>query len=258
MNTKEYPASTNGPAPLAALPARERSPGFDPAVGDAEERTVPVVETDPPPNQPRKEFDPERDEELKASLHEHGQLNAIIVYRDPATRRYCIIAGERRWRAAKALGWTTIRARILTEPPDEAKCRFLMLVDNDSRTDLSDIERGVAYAEIISLTGCSARELAQKVGKNVSTVTRAVQRAQGLSVYLRERVQAGTLPPSIAQELLALPSDDARHAIARQYPDPLKTRAEVIAAVKAAKSGHSAAAPSGFSCEECGVKIALS
>ncbi len=256
------PAATNGQAVPQAPPAAPQAPARNPpaAAGVAGEREIPIAAIDPDPDQPRKEFDPERHEDMKGSLRDHSLLYAVVVYLVVATGRFRIIDGERRWRAAKDLGWATIRARVLQEPPDEIKRRELLLVCNEQRQDLPEIERGLACYDYMRLTGCSARELARKLGKNVSTITRAVKLAQNLSssAYLRERVRSGTLPPSITQELLALSGDDARHAIAAQYPDPLKTRAEVAAAVKASKNGRADAGTAGFACEEGGVKLAVS
>jgi ParB/RepB/Spo0J family partition protein len=250
--TDTPPETTNGHIPHA-LPVT-------PAIaGDAEERDIPIDETGPAPDQPRKYFDPERDEEMQAGLQEFGQINAILVYLSQEPPNYRIIAGERRWRAAKALGWKTIRARVLKEVPDDARRRLLMIVDNEQRVDLSAIERGLIYRDYMTRYGLTATAFSRQIGKSIAAITRDVKLAQCLTPpALMDRVQAGTLPPSIAQELRSLPDDDARLAIASQYPQPLKSRAEVIAAIKSVKNGHSISATSGFNCEEGGIKFAIS
>ena len=244
------PAKPNShvvPEAIPASPARAR---------DAEEREIPLAETAPRPGQPRKYFDPERAKELAASLQEHGLLNAIIVYPSPVPPSYRIIAGERRWRAANALGWKTIRARVLKGPLDEARLSEMMLIDNDQRQDLSDIERGVAYLDHRALTGCTASALAQMIGKPVSTVTRAEALVKKLPQDLRALI-GPELPPSIAGLLTSLPDDDAKRHFAGLYREgKVRTGKELSAAIKAAKNGHVTSGTAGFSCEENGIKIA--
>ncbi len=251
MTTHELPPKPNGHIP-------EAIPIAPSPAGDAEEREIPVAEIDREPDQPRKSFDEQRDKELEASIREHGQLNAIIVYRIPETGRYRIIAGERRWRAFQRLGKTTIRARVLKEPPDEAKRRELMLIDNDQRQDLSDIERGVAYLDFTTRAGCTASALAQKIGKNVSTVTRAIALVRKLPEDLRAAI-GPELPASVAQMLTPLPDDDAKRHFAGLYREgKVKSGDELAAAIRAARNGQAAGGMVGFTCEESGVKIAVS
>ena len=246
MTPHATPPTPNGQVPLAMPLA---------ALADAHEGEIPVANIDTPRNA-RTWFDPEQLQALQDNIAANGLLNPPIVYLDPASGRYALIAGERRLRCIKALGWTTVRARIFKEPPDEAKLRELALIDNVTRQDLSDIELGLDCQDHILRTGISARQLAQKLGKSVSTLTRAIQLAQKLPLDLIERIRAGNLPPSVARELLALP-DQAKREIASQYPDRLKTRGDVIAAVKAAKNGKAtgSAGSASFTCQETGVRI---
>src|SRR5579884_974247 len=156
MNTPQLPTKPSGHTSEAIRIAPATA-------GDAEERDIPVAEIGPEPDQPRKYFDEERDKELEDSIREHGQLNAIIVYLTTVPPRYRLLAGERRWRIFRRLGKATIRARVLKEPPDDGKRRELMLIDNELRQDLTDIERGLAYLDFMTRTGCTASALAQKV-----------------------------------------------------------------------------------------------
>ncbi len=158
-----HPSPAAGPV-AAAVPAAEAAPGA------AEEREVPVADIDPDDNA-RKHFDAEQTRALADNIAAHGLLNAVIIYRHPQSGRFRLVAGERRWRAVHLLGWKTVRARVLTEPPNDATRRELALIDNEQRQDLSDIERGLAYLGYMTATGSTASALANKLGKHVSTVT---------------------------------------------------------------------------------------
>jgi ParB family chromosome partitioning protein len=243
-----YPSSPQAPVPQAV-------PVAVTAAGDAEEREIPVAEAGPDPDQPRKEFDPEREQELAASIREHGQLNAILVYVSTVPPRYRILGGERRWRACQRLGRKTIRARILKEPPNEAKRRELALLDNEQRQDLSDIERGLAYGDFLTRTGCTASALAQKLGKHVSTITRAIGLVRKLPEDLRSLV-GPRLPPSVASVLTALPDDEAKRKFAALYCDgTYRTAEQVAAAIKAARNGQTTGAPASFTAQAGGIAI---
>ena len=250
MTPTETPAKTTNGHISQAVPLATPA-----ASGDAEEREIPLSEIDPDPDQPRKYFSESEELALVDSLATHGQQIAGSAYRNPETGRYRLIDGERRWRAIRRLGWKTMRLRVFKEPPDKFKRSQLQLVSFDQHKDLTLVERDIAYEDHITLVGATATALAKTVGKSVSTVTRAIQRAQSIAPALKERFRAGTLPPDILQELLTL-SGDAQLAIAKQYPNPLRNKADVKAAIKAAKKGQ-AAAPDVFTCDEEGCKIAV-
>ncbi|HWG42860.1 MAG TPA: ParB/RepB/Spo0J family partition protein [Gemmataceae bacterium] len=246
-------AQTNGHVVPQAIPV---APSPD-ELGDGEERDIPIAEIDPDPDQPRQYFNEDEIQALADSLAADGQQNAGIVYRDPETGRYTLVAGERRWRALQRLGKKTMRVRVLKEPPDKVKWSRLRLLDNELQKQLTRLEKGFAYDNHLTLVGGTASALAQTLGASVSTVTRAIKDAQRLCPALKERFRAGTLPPDIAEELLTLPGD-AQLAIAKQYPNPLKTKAEVKASVRSYKTGNgpTTGGTAGFSAEESGVRIA--
>jgi ParB/RepB/Spo0J family partition protein len=244
----------NGHTPPQAVPAALTAPIAD----AAEERHVPVDEIDTD-EQVRKEFDPDKARELEASFQQHGQLNAIIIYFDPATRRYRNIAGERRLRAARALGWKTIRARVLKERPAGDKLLELQLVENDQRHDLSEMERGKAFIDYMTRTGCTASALAQKLGKPVNAITRPINLFKRLPEDVRALV-GKEIPSSVAEVLTSLPNDDAkRHWAALYREKKVQSGSELAAAIKAARNGQAADVTSGFTCQdqESGVKISV-
>ncbi len=108
-----------------------------------------------------------------------------------------------------------------------------------------------------TLTGCTASALAQKIGKHVSTVPRAVALVKKLPEDLRALI-GQRLPPSVAQLLTSLPNDEEKRRYARLYIEgKFKSGDELAAAIKAARNGKAAGGTAGFTCEESGVKIAV-
>ena len=126
--------STDKPVPI--------SPASDTG---AEERLIPVADTGPDPvtGQPRKSFDEERDKELEASIREHGQLNAIIVYLSTVPPRYRLIAGERRWRASQAAGLHEVP--IVPVDVSDSDALEIAIIENVQREDLNPMEEAQGY-----------------------------------------------------------------------------------------------------------------
>lgn len=133
-------------------------------------RLIPLSQIDPNPDQPRKNIDPASLEELKASLQERGLINAISL-QDMGNGRYRLIAGERRFRAAQALGWGEIDARIWPQALPVQELELLALVENVQRKDLSPIELANSYKLLSQLPhNLSQEEIAQKTGQGRSTI----------------------------------------------------------------------------------------
>lgn len=125
--------------------------------------TVPLQLIDPNPNQPRKVFNREKLEELKHSLNEKGLIEPIVL-RTKDSDRYEIICGERRWRAAKELGWLDIPA-VIREVSDENEAFELALLENIQRSDLTPVEEAEAYNRMIeSDIVKNQSELADRIG----------------------------------------------------------------------------------------------
>ncbi|NMA68141.1 MAG: ParB/RepB/Spo0J family partition protein [Desulfitobacterium sp.] len=121
----------------------------------------------PNPDQPRKSFDKESLEELAASLKSHGLLQPILV--QPQNGKYLIIAGERRYRAAKLADLKTIPCLI--HEGTEQELAEKALIENIQRSDLSPVEEGLAYARLIKEFSLTQEEVAKRVGKSRSTIT---------------------------------------------------------------------------------------
>ena len=125
-----------------------------------------ISDIEPNPDQPRREFDPQTLNDLADSIREHGLLQPILVR--PVGDRYCIIAGERRLRAAKLAGFSKIESIVQFCTDQEMAERAL--VENIQRADLSPLEEGLAYNRLIEEFGLTQELVAQRVGKARATV----------------------------------------------------------------------------------------
>lgn len=134
---------------------------------------VEVASIEPNPHQPRKIFSDEALESLCNSIKEDGIVQPVIVSKGSKEGTYVLIAGERRWRASKMAGKTTIPA-IVKEGSEESLLR-IALIENIQRADLSIIEEAEAYQSLINDFGLSQEQCAKKVGKDRSTVTNALR-----------------------------------------------------------------------------------
>ncbi|MEM9409964.1 MAG: ParB/RepB/Spo0J family partition protein, partial [Planctomycetota bacterium] len=153
--------------------------------------------------QHREEFDRETLEQLADSLNSNGLVQPIVVRWDQGKRKYVIIAGERRFRAAKISGWKEIKCDIKPDEITDGEIAELQLTENLSRKDLNPIEKAKAFTDVINKNGYSSRELAKKVGVNETTVSRYV-RLLKLPNDIQEQVASGRIPPSIAREAARL------------------------------------------------------
>ncbi|MEO2075776.1 MAG: nucleoid occlusion protein [Bacillus sp. (in: firmicutes)] len=117
--------------------------------------------------QPRTVFDEEKIEELSRTIHIHGIIQPIVV-REFETDKFEIIAGERRWRAMKKLGWT--EAPAIVKNLSDTETASVALIENLQREELSPIEEAVAYGKLLELHNLTQEALAQRLGKGQSTV----------------------------------------------------------------------------------------
>lgn len=160
----------------------------------------PVEEILPSPEQPRKLFDKEGLEELAASIREQGVIQPLIV-RPMEAGKYELIAGERRLRAAKLAGLATVPVVCNQAVPE--KVFELALIENIQREDLNPIEEALAYRELQEKYGLTQELIAQRVGKNRSSVANSL-RLLGLSEEIRGDIIEGRLSMGHARALLAI------------------------------------------------------
>ena len=167
---------------------------------------VPLHRVEPNPLQPRKEFDEEALQTLADSLAEHGMIQPLTVRELPGGY-YQIIAGERRWRAARRAGLEEVPVLIIEA--DDRKVMELALVENLQREDLNPMEEAAGYQTLMEEYGLTQAETAQRVGKSRPAVANAL-RLLSLSDELAELVRTGALSPGHARALLGLKNEKLR------------------------------------------------
>jgi ParB family chromosome partitioning protein len=158
----------------------------------------------PSPMQPRQALDMEALQELADSIREHGLIQPLIVtgIQDPASdAQYQIIAGERRWEAAKMAGLTRVPVIVKEATPQEML--ELALVENIQRADLNPLEEAAAYQQLMGDFGLTQEQVAEKVGKSRATVANSV-RLLRLPDEIKRALAEGQISEGHARALLAL------------------------------------------------------
>lgn len=191
----------------ALIPDELFDESFDPTAQQDEQvsdlRTIKLSEITPDPNQPRREFDQEALEQLAASIKEHGVLQPIVVV--PRAGQYMIVAGERRWRAAKLAGKKKIAAIVRTLS-DQHKLE-LSLIENLQRRDLSPIETATAYVKLRDQFNLSLEDIARRMGvKSVSTVSNKM-RLLKLPKTVRQMIADGVITEGQIRPLIGMDDD---------------------------------------------------
>jgi ParB family chromosome partitioning protein len=164
--------------------------------------TIPIDQVIPNPLQPRTQLDGVKLHELSESIREHGVLQPIIVKR--VGEQFQLIAGERRWSAAKTAGLTDIPAIIPEASTPEAELEWA-LIENLQREDLNVLDEAAGYQKLATLFGYTQEAIAARVGKDRSTVANTL-RLLSLPEAVREKVSATRITAGHARALLALPS----------------------------------------------------
>ncbi len=140
-------------------------------------REVPVAAISPNPRQPRHKIDPDAVQELANSIKEHGLIQPLIVTPAPDSTelapRYQLIAGERRWTAAKIAGLANVP--VIVRGATDQEMLELALVENIQRADLNVLEEASAYKQLMDDFGLTQEQVATKVGKNRTTITNALR-----------------------------------------------------------------------------------
>lgn len=158
---------------------------------------------EPNPVQPRAEMDPEELDALSQSIREHGVIQPVIVTESDGKTPYQLIAGERRWRAARQAGLSVIPA-IIRESSPRAMLE-IALIENIQRADLNVLEEATAYRQLIEDFGLKHGDLADRVGKNRSTITNALRILQ-CPEEVQQALMQGSITEGHARALLGLPS----------------------------------------------------
>jgi len=174
-----------------------------------EGQELPLDEIQPNPKQPRTDIDDEGVSELADSIKKVGLLQPIIVR--PHGEGFQIIAGERRWRAARIAGLERVPVRVMTA--SEVDSLELALIENLQRQDLNPIEEAMGYRRLLTEHQMTQAELADKVSKSRSAITNAL-RLLDLPEEVQEMVYKGKLSAGHARAILAIPDEVMRAKLA--------------------------------------------
>ena len=168
--------------------------------GKSAYQLLPIYKVEPNPDQPRQDFDEAELQALSESISEHGIIQPLAV-RELKSGYYQIIAGERRWRAARLAGLAEVPAVIIEA--DDRKVMELALIENLQRQDLNPVEEAQGYQSLIRDYGLTQEEAAARVGKSRPAVANAL-RLLGLSPEVLEKVRSGDLSAGHARAVLSL------------------------------------------------------
>ena len=163
---------------------------------------LPISQVESCSTQPRKQFDPEALGDLADSIRQHGIIQPLTV-RKLQSGYYQIIAGERRWRAARMAGLTQVPAVVIEA--DDRRAMELAMIENLQREDLNPMEEAEGYHVLMEQYNLTQEETAERVGKSRSAVANAL-RLLNLTDSVRKMVENGELSAGHARTLLSLPS----------------------------------------------------
>jgi ParB family chromosome partitioning protein len=169
---------------------------------------VPVSAITPNPMQPRASLDSDALAELAASIREHGLIQPLIVTQQ-GPERYQLIAGERRWQAARMAGLATVPVIVKEATPQQVL--ELALVENIQRADLNPLEEAWAYRQLVEEFGLTQEQVADRVGKSRVAVTNTM-RLLRLPAEVKQAMAKGTIREGHARALLALPTPEGQVA----------------------------------------------
>lgn len=193
--------------------------GLEALLGDSSLRnqtggsvSLPISEVEPGLNQPRKHFDEEALADLTESIRQHGVLQPLTVRR-LASGYYQIIAGERRWRAARQAGLEEVPALVIEA--DDRKVMELGLIENLQREDLNPMEEAAGYRSLIQDYGLTQEEAAKRVSKSRPAVANAM-RLLALPQEVQWLIEQGNLSAGHGRALLALPSPETQISFAEE------------------------------------------
>lgn len=198
--------------------------------------SLPIAQVEPGLKQPRKRFDDDSLADLAESIRIHGILQPLTVRR-LSSGYYQIIAGERRWRAARLAGLKEVPATIIEA--DDRKAMEVGLIENLQREDLNPMEEALGYRVLIEEHGLTQDEVAKQVGKSRPAVANAL-RLIGLPDAVRQLVEEGSLSAGHARAVLTLSSPSLQKKLAKKVvAEGLSVRQTEALAKRLARDGDS-------------------
>lgn len=193
--------------------------GFN--ASDTSEKTLPIEQIVPNPNQPRTHFNEAELHELAESIRENGVLQPLLVRKNGG--KYEIIAGERRYQASKAAKLKELP--VIIKEVDDQKMLELALIENLQRSDLNPIEEARGYRQLIKKSGMTQEALSKAVSKSRSSITNAL-RLLDLPEEVQQMLFDGDLTAGHARAILAVPYEEQRIKLAQKVvQDGLSVRA---------------------------------
>ena len=175
----------------------------DVPAGKTPYQLLPIYKVEPNPDQPRHDFDEEELQALADSITEHGIIQPLTV-RELNSGYYQIIAGERRWRAARLANLAEVPVVIIEA--DDKKAMELALIENLQRQDLNPVEEALGYRSLMQDYGLTQEEATKRVGKSRPAVANSL-RLLGLCPEVLEKVRTGALSAGHARAVLTLKTD---------------------------------------------------
>ena len=175
-------------------------------------RLLPIYKVEPNPGQPRQDFDEEELQALADSISVHGVIQPLTV-RELPSGYYQIIAGERRWRAARLANLSDIPAVVVEA--DDRKAMELALIENLQRQDLNPVEEALGYQTLIEEYGLTQEDTAKRVGRSRPAVTNAL-RLLGLCPEVLELLRSGQFTAGHARAILQLKSEKKQQEAAKK------------------------------------------
>jgi ParB family transcriptional regulator, chromosome partitioning protein len=211
MNKPDNSRRALGKGLGALLPTRPPSTMPVPAAREDTTQSVPVDAIDANPLQPRRVFQSERLAELAQSIRSNGIIQPLVVRK--AGDRYQLVAGERRWRAAKLAGLESVPV-VIQDIPDD-RLLEITLIENIQREDLNPIETAVAFSRMMTELVLNTEQIARRTGKDRTTIINFVRLLQ-LPEDLQQLVAERRLSAGHARCLLSLPSVDLQREVAEK------------------------------------------
>ena len=179
---------------------------------DSAYRLLPIYKVEPNPDQPRHDFDEEELQALSESISVHGVIQPLTV-REMPNGYYQIIAGERRWRAARMANISDVP--VIVVEADDKKAMELALIENLQRQDLNPVEEALGYQSLIEEYGLTQEEAASRVGKSRPAVANAL-RLLGLCPEVLELLKSGAISAGHARAVLTLKTEKPRAGAAKK------------------------------------------
>lgn len=179
---------------------------------ESAEKELKITDIEPNKNQPRREFDKEKLEGLAESIREHGIIQPLVVVPKKGGM-YTIVAGERRWRAARIAGLKTVPVIIKEYTPEQIA--QIALIENLQREDLNPIEEALGYQSLMSEYGMTQENVSKTIGKSRSAIANSV-RLLALDGEVRKLLEQGLISGGHARAILSIPDEKKRVLLARR------------------------------------------